>query len=169
MNAIEIRSATTHDFDTILDVINDGASAYRGVIPDDCWHEPYMSRDDLTDEVRAEVKFSLLETGNQIAAVMGLQDRDEVMLVRHAYTRTDQQGKGLGTRLLAHVRSHTAKPVLIGTWAAATWAIAFYQKHGFRVVSPDEKDRLLKRFWTVPERQIETSVVLADTRWNGQD
>lgn len=152
----------------IFEVINAAAEAYRGVIPADCWHEPYMSRAELTDEISAGVEFSVLEVDGVVAAVMGMQHTVEVMLVRHAYTAPTHQGKGLGSQLLAHVRAQTAMPVLIGTWAAAAWAVRFYETHGFRVVGASEKDRLLKQYWTVPERQIETSVVLVDERWDSR-
>ena len=104
--------------------------------------------------------------GDSVLGVMGIQDKKDVSLVRHAYTITTSQGKGIGTRLLHHVQSLTSKPMLVGTWAAASWAIRFYQRNGFNMVSPSEKDRLLGMYWTVPQRQVETSVVLADKAWN---
>ncbi len=165
---MSIRLANVDDFEMIFEVINAAAEAYREVIPADCWHEPYMSRAELTDEISAGVEFSVLDVDGVVAAVMGMQDKVEVMLVRHAYTAPTHQGKGLGSQLLAHVRAQTAMPVLIGTWAAAAWAVRFYETHGFRVVGASEKNRLLKQYWTVPERQIETSVVLVDERWGSR-
>ena len=163
---MEIRRAQPDDFEGILAVINDAAEAYRGVIPSDCWHDPYMSAEDLKIEIEKNVVFWVLEDQGCLLSVMGIQDKDDVALVRHAYTVTESQGRGFGTRLLRHLESLTAKPMLIGTWAAANWAIAFYRNNRYRVVSEQEKDSLLRRYWTVPDRQIETSVVLADNRWN---
>ncbi len=160
-----IRRSIESDLSPILAIINDAAQAYRGVIPADRWHEPYMSREELLSEIAAGVVFWVAEEGREILGGMGIQDKGEVALVRHAYVATAAQRKGIGQALLRHVQSLTEKPVLIGTWAAASWAIDFYRRNGFTVVSPPEKDRLLRRYWTIPERQIETSVVLADRRW----
>jgi GNAT superfamily N-acetyltransferase len=146
-------------------IINDGASAYRGKIPADCWKEPYMPAAELEEEMAAGVVFWGCEEAGKLMAVMGLQDAADVTLIRHAYTRTSHQGCGLGSALLRHLRAQTTRPVLIGTWKAATWAIRFYEGHGFRLVSEAEKRSLLQRYWTVPERQIQESVVLADARW----
>jgi GNAT superfamily N-acetyltransferase len=156
-----LRPCTPADTDQILDVINDGAQAYRGVIPDDCWHDPYMALSDLQRELDAGVRFWCVEDAGRIDAVMGIQDVLDVALVRHAYTRTAGQGKGVGSRLLAHLRQATDRRILIGTWAAASWAIRFYEGRGFALVTPAEKERLLKRYWTVSDRQIAESVVLA--------
>jgi N-acetylglutamate synthase-like GNAT family acetyltransferase len=153
------------DFDQIFAVINDGATAYRDVIPADRWSEPYMSREKLQGEIEDGVQFWGFEKDGAIAGVMGLQRVDDVTLVRHAYVRTADQNQGIGASLLHHLRAIAANPVLLGTWADATRAIRFYEKHGFRAVDAEQKDRLLKRYWTIPERQIETSVVLADRRW----
>ena len=144
----------------MFEVINDGARAYRGVIPADCWSEPYMPAAELRDEIAAGVRFWGYFDGDRLAAVMGIQDVKDVALIRHAYTRTAGQGKGLGGRLLAHLAGHSDRPILIGTWMAATWAIRFYAARGFELVTPAEKERLLKRYWTVSERQIAESVVL---------
>ncbi|HEX7054733.1 MAG TPA: GNAT family N-acetyltransferase [Burkholderiales bacterium] len=160
-----IRRAGPADLPAIDALINAAAQAYRGVIPADRWHEPYMPREELEREIAAGVVFHVYEKDGALAGVMGMQDRGEVALVRHAYVRPDEQRRGIGRALLRHVAGLTDKPVLIGTWAAATWAIDFYVRNGFRVVSPQDKDRLLRRYWTIPERQIETSVVLADSRW----
>jgi len=161
---LSIRRAAPADAPAIGALINAAAQAYRGVIPADRWHEPYMPRHELEREIAAAVVFWLAEEGSRLAGVMGIQDKGEVALVRHAYVAPSMQRKGVGQRLLRHVLALTEKPVLIGTWAAATWAIDFYAKNGFTVVSPAEKDRLLRKYWTIPERQIETSVVLADRR-----
>jgi GNAT superfamily N-acetyltransferase len=159
-----IRRLTDSDCDTILSVINDGATRYRGVVPDDCLGDPYMSSDELRTEIEAGVVFWGDEEGGAIAGVMGLQEVDDVTLVRHAYVRADVQGRGIGGRLLRHLERLTERPLLLGTWAVAVWAIRFYERHGFGLVSPLEKDRLLRRYWSIPERQIKTSVVLADAR-----
>jgi GNAT superfamily N-acetyltransferase len=127
-----------------------------------------MSAAELRSEIENDVVFWIAETGGRLLAVMGIQEKDDVALVRHAYTVTESQGKGFGRKLLKHLESLTAKPMLIGTWAAATWAIEFYRKNGYRMVTNEEKNSLLKKYWSVPERQIETSVVLADTRWGGR-
>jgi GNAT superfamily N-acetyltransferase len=161
----QIRKSATADRAAMLAIINDAAQAYRGVIPADRWHEPYMPAAELESEIAAGVVFWVAEEGGQMLGVMGIQDKGEVALVRHAYVTTKLQGKGVGTKLLRHVEGLTGKPVLIGTWAAATWAIEFYRRNGYTVVSNSEKDRLLRKFWSIPARQIETSVVLADDRW----
>jgi len=155
-----IRISTDEDFDTILEIINDGASAYKGIIPADRWHEPYMSAGALRAEMNDQVVFYVFEIDGQLTGVMGIQDRGPVTLIRHAYVYTNQRRSGIGGRLLGFLRELTDKPILIGTWAAASWAIAFYEKHGFRLVTTEEKNRLLKLYWNIPERQVETSVVL---------
>ena len=157
-----IRRTAEADFDIIWEIVNDGAQAYKGIIPADRWHEPYMPRDDLRHEIQSGVQFWGCEDGGELVGVMGIQDVQDVTLIRHAYVRTAKQGQGIGGKLLAALRAQTNRPILIGTWAAATWAIRFYQRHGFRMVAPGEKDRLLKRYWSIPERQVETSVVLAE-------
>jgi len=153
------------EFDAILAVINDGASAYRGVIPADRWKEPYMPADELRHEIAAGVAFSGFDEAGGLVGVMGVQPVQDVMLIRHAYVRTARRNGGIGGELLRHLLARTDRPVLIGTWAAARWAVRFYEKHGFVVTDPPTKDQLLRRYWTVPARQIETSVVLADARW----
>ena len=159
--ATTIRACTPADVDAISDVINDGASAYRGVIPDDRWHEPYMGREELEREIAAGVVFSCAaDDDGTVQGVMGLQDVKDVTLIRHAYTRTAAQGRGIGAALLRHLVGQASRPVLIGTWRAATWAIRFYQRHGFEVVDGPEKDRLLRTYWSIPQRQIDESVVL---------
>jgi len=162
---IMIRTCKPSDFETIYAIINDAAQAYKGIIPADRWHEPYMARDELTREMEEDVVFWGLERDGALVGVMGIQDRGEVVLIRHAYVATRARRQGIGTRLLQHLESTVERPVLVGTWAAARWAIAFYQKNGYQLVSEVEKDRLLQRYWRIPERQVETSVVLANKRW----
>ena len=149
----------------MLAIINAAAQAYRGVIPADRWHEPYMSGDELAREIADGVRFWVIDNAGAPGALMGLQDKGEVTLIRHAYVAPALQRKGAGASLLGHVRGLSVKPILIGTWADATWAIDFYRKHGFTLVVGTEKDDLLRTFWSVPERQIEASVVLADDRY----
>ncbi len=160
-----IRPCIDADFDAMYSIINEAAEAYRGVIPTDRWHEPYMPVEELRHEIQSGVRFWGCEEDGELVGVMGIQDVQDVTLIRHAYVRTAKRGEGIGGKLLAELRRLTARPVLIGTWAAATWAIRFYEKHGFTMVTPEEKNRLLKKYWSIPERQIETSVVLGDERW----
>jgi len=164
-----IRPCTAADVDTIYAIINDAAVAYRGVIPDDCWSEPYMTAEHLAGEIAAGVRFWGWADGGELIGVMGIQDVRDVTLIRHAYVRTDRRGSGIGSALLKHLQTLTGRPILIGTWAAATWAVAFYRKHGFRQVTPAQKDRLLRRYWTISDRQVETSVVLAAPTWVDPD
>jgi N-acetylglutamate synthase-like GNAT family acetyltransferase len=138
------------------------------VIPADRWHEPYMPADELAKEIADGIEFWVAEEEGRVLGVMGIQDRNEVALIRHAYVPTRIQRKGVGTRLLKHLEGLADKPFLIGTWAASSWAIAFYERNGFSLVTAEEKNRLLRKYWSIPERQIETSVVLADRRWTGQ-
>jgi len=144
----------------MLAIINDAAQAYKGVIPADRWHEPYMPADELAGEIASGVEFWVAEEGGRMLGVMGIQDKGEVALVRHAYVSPTLQRKGVGTSLLRHVQALADKPVLIGTWAAASWAIDFYRRNGFTVVPKAEKNRLLRTYWSIPARQVETSVVL---------
>jgi N-acetylglutamate synthase-like GNAT family acetyltransferase len=160
-----IRRSAPGDFEAILRIVNDAARAYRGVIPPDRWHDPYMPDDELTTEIAAGVAFWVADEDGRVLGVMGIQDKGDVALVRHAYVATTVQRKGVGTGLLRHVLGQTEKPVLIGTWADASWAIDFYRRNGFAVVTNEDKNRLLRRYWSIPVRQIETSVVLADGRW----
>jgi GNAT superfamily N-acetyltransferase len=160
-----IRLCTDTDFATIVEIINEAARAYRGVIPADRWKEPYMSAAELRHEIEAGVVFWGMAQAEELLGIMGIQDKGEVALIRHAYVRTRAQQQGIGTSLLRRLESITRKPILIGTWAAASWAIQFYEKNGYKSVSTAEKNRLLRRYWSIPERQIETSVVLANCRW----
>jgi GNAT superfamily N-acetyltransferase len=162
----QIRPCGEADFDNLLAIVNDAAVAYRGKIPEDCWSEPYMPAEELAAEIKTGVNFSGFEEDGQLLGVMGLQEVEDVVLIRHAYTRTSHQGRGIGSQLLGSLLARAAVPVLVGTWADATWAIRFYQRHGFRLVVPTkEKDALLGRYWSIPPRQVETSVVLANERW----
>jgi GNAT superfamily N-acetyltransferase len=162
-----IRKGTDEDFGEILDIINDAATAYRGVIPPDRWREPYMSREELKAQIEDGVSFSCYVDGDEIVGVMGVQDKAGVKLIRHAYVRTGRRNKGVGTLLLRELIKGSTRPILIGTWKAAGWAIGFYEKHGFRLVGEDEKNRLLKKYWAIPDRQVETSVVLVDEKYKG--
>ena len=160
-----IRHCTPAELDEVCAVVNDAAVAYRGIVAADQWKDPYMSRSELREEVEDGVVFWGAFQDDDLLGVMGLQHVDGVALIRHAYTRTASQGRGIGAALLRHVGRQTDRPVLVGTWAAAAWAIRFYQSHGFRLVAAREKDALLRHYWTIPLRQIEESVVLADARW----
>ena len=160
-----IRVCIDDDFEAIFQIINDAAEAYRGIIPVDRWHEPYMPREELRAEVSAGVAFLGYEKDGELAGVMGTQDVQDVTLIRHAYVRTPQRGQGIGGELLGRIMDQATKPILIGTWADAVWAVRFYENHGFKVVSTQEKETLLGKYWNVPDRQIETSVVLADQKW----
>jgi len=149
----------------MLAIVNDAAQAYRGVIPADRWREPYMPTDELMEEIAGGVVFWVAEQEGRLLGVMGIQDKGDVALVRHAYVARTTQRMGVGTTLLHHVEGLVDKPILIGTWADASWAIEFYRRNGFAVVPNGVKDRLLRTYWSIPKRQIETSVVLADRRW----
>ena len=160
-----IRKIRKEDLGATLAIVNEAAQAYRGVIPADRWREPYMPPNELEKEIADGVIFWVAEEDGRLLGVMGIQDKGEVALVRHAYVTPTLQRKGVGTRLLRHVEGLTDKPVLIGTWADASWAIEFYRRNGFTVVPNPDKDSLLRRYWSIPARQVETSVVLADRRW----
>ena len=161
MTATTIRPCGVADLPALFSIVNDAAQAYNGVIPADCWHDPYMPLDQLKREIGEGIAFWGCESGGTLVGMMGIQDRGEVTLIRHAYVRTAQRRKGIGEKLLKHLEGTTAKPILIGTWSAAAWAIRFYEKSGYRVLSRPETERLLHKYWSIPERQIETSVVLA--------
>ena len=155
-----IRFCMETDIDTVYEIINDAAHAYEGQIPEDCYHQPYMRREEILSEIADGVVFYGHEDSGQLDAVMGIQDKGSVTLIRHAYTRTEKQGQGIGTRLLAYLLGMTTKPVLVGTWRDAAWAVRFHQKHGFKLTTTQDKDRLLRQYWSIPDRQVETSVVL---------
>jgi len=162
-----IRACDDQDLAAIYTIINDAAQAYKGVIPPDRWHEPYMPLEELRHEMGQGVVFWGYEQAGELAGVMGIQDRGEVDLIRHAYVRTRDRNQGIGDQLLRHLESISAKPILIGTWVDAVWAVRFYQAHGYRVLGRAETERLLRRYWNVPERQIATSVVLASPLFSG--
>jgi len=149
------------DSPSILHVVNDAAEAYKGIIPEDRWKEPYMSDEELRGEIESGVEFYGWVEDDVLVAVMGIQLVNDVTLVRHAYVLTNRQRRGIGEKLFNHLTSLArTSEVLVGTWEAAYWAIRFYEKHGFKLVSREEKDRLLRKYWDIPERQVETSVVL---------
>ena len=156
------------DFNDILYIINDAAMAYKGIIPDDRWHEPYMTEEELRLQIADNVQFWGYAEDGKIIAVMGIQFKGEVTLIRHAYVRTRDRNKGIGALLLKHLKDLTSTPVLIGTWSDAKWAINFYLKNGFRLLDRQEINILLPKYWTIPQRQIETSVVLASSNWTSK-
>lgn len=155
-----IRRCTDTDIPVIESIVNEAAERYRGAIPDDCFHEPYMSRAELQSEIAAGVNFWGWEEQGELVGVMGVQKVLDATLIRHAYVRKAQQGRGIGGALLESLKRQVSGPLLIGTWAAAEWAIRFYERHGFRLMPTAEKNRLLSRYWTIPDRQRDTSVVL---------
>jgi GNAT superfamily N-acetyltransferase len=156
-----IRPCTDADLEAMVALVNAAATAYAGVIPEDRYHQPYMPRPEMIGEIEAGVRFWGLVDGEVLAGVMGIQDVDDVTLIRHAYVLPERQRGGVGGRLLAHLMSLAERTLLVGTWADAWWAVAFYERHGFVLVTPSEKDRLLRRYWSIPDRQVDTSVVLA--------
>jgi N-acetylglutamate synthase-like GNAT family acetyltransferase len=162
------RNSGPDDFDAIYTIINNAAIAYKGVIPADRWHDPYMTRTELQEQIDSGVKFSCYCEDDMVLGVMGIQDKNDVFLIRHAYVLTDSRNKGIGTKLLKELIRSSEKPFLIGTWKAATWAIGFYLKNGFKLVTEREKEVLLRKYWSIPERQVETSVVLADGKYEGE-
>ncbi len=159
-----IRLCHDNEFEVIYAIVNEAAAAYKGIIPADRWKEPYMPRDELREEIEAGVTFWGYEEAGELLGVMGIQPVQDVTLIRHAYVRPAEQGQGIGGALLTALRRQTTRPILVGTWADAAWAIRFYEKHGFRLVSTEEKDRLLRKYWSIPARQVETSVVLANRK-----
>ncbi|WP_180327219.1 GNAT family N-acetyltransferase [Labilibaculum manganireducens] len=160
-----IKSDEKKDFDTIYEIINDASIAYKGIIPTDRWKEPYMSKEELETQIKEGVEFWNYKENNKILGVMGIQLKTDVTLIRHAYVRTSARQKGIGGKLLKHLIDKAETPILIGTWADASWAINFYKKHNFRILSIEEKNRLLKSYWSIPKRQVETSLVLASNDW----
>ena len=157
----EIRRCRADELTTVLTIVNEAAEAYRGMIPADRWREPYMERRELESEIAGGIVFWGYEADGELVGVMGIQPLEDVDLIRHAYVAPRSQGRGVGGALLAHLQRLTDRQVLVGTWAAAEWAIRFYRRHGFEQVTTAQKDMLLKTYWTIPARQIETSVVLA--------
>lgn len=157
-----IRQCDLNESEMIFKIVNDAAQAYKGIIPADRWKEPYMTKEELQHEIEEGVEFWGYEEDGQLLGIMGLQHVNDVTLIRHAYVRTLNRNSGIGSKLLSHLKTLTNKPILIGTWAAADWAIRFYEKYGFKVVSMEEKEILLRKYWNIPERQVATSVVLAE-------
>ncbi len=161
-----IRRCDEGDVPSIYEIVNDAAGAYKGVIPADRWHEPYMPMDELLGQIAEGVVFHGYEEEGSLLGVMGIQDKGDVFLIRHAYVRSSARRKGIGAALLRRLVADTQRPVLIGTWTDASWALDFYRKNGFRELSRKETESLLKRYWSIPARQVETSTVLADSRWS---
>jgi N-acetylglutamate synthase-like GNAT family acetyltransferase len=157
-----IRECSPDETDLICEIINDAAVAYKGNIPDDCRHDPYMPKEELITAIRDGVKFYGYLDNSELVGVMGIQEKKDVTLIRHAYVRNGNRRAGIGSALLSELRKKAKNKILIGTWAAATWAIKFYQKNGFELVSIEEKNRLLRKYWDISARQIETSVVLKE-------
>lgn len=164
-----IRKCTADDLPALYAIINDAAQAYKGVIPADRWHEPYMPMDELRQEIHDGVQFWGYESDGDLIGVMGMQDKNHVALIRHAYVKTARRNQGIGTKLLRHLERMTTTPILIGTWADATWAIRFYEKNGYRLLSRKNIERLLRQYWSIPDRQVTTSVVLANAKWKSID
>ena len=167
MNSFTIRPCRPDERDEMFAIINAAAEAYRNVIPPDCWHEPYMPVKELEEEIAAGVTFWGLEIDGMLAGLMGIQPVRDVDLIRHAYVQPRFQGEGVGSALIRHIRCANTRQMLVGTWAAAEWAIRFYQRHGFALVSDEVKNRLLRTYWNIPDRQVETSVVLANPALRG--
>ena len=162
---MHIRKAVEGDLGSMLTLVNDAAQAYRGVIPVDRWHDPYMPENELANEIQDGISFWVAEEEGQLLGMIGIQNKGDVTLVRHAYVAPIKQRAGVGTKLLRHVSELACKPVLIGTWAAASWAIEFYRRNGFTLVPDAHEERLLRTYWSIPEEQISASVVLADRQW----
>jgi N-acetylglutamate synthase-like GNAT family acetyltransferase len=160
-----IRRCVDSDFDTIFEIINDSAQSYKGVIPADRWGDPYMPRKHLRQEIDAGVVFWGFEDDGELIGIMGIQEVKDVTLIRHAYVRTVRRNRGVGGKLIFFLKTLTKRPILVGTWAAAEWAIRFYENHEFKLVSWEEKECLLRKYWSIPARQTETSVVLANGKW----
>lgn len=160
-----IRKSRTDDFELVYKIINEAAQSYKGVIPDEYWKEPYMSKDELKNEIEEGVEFWVYEEEGKIFGVMGIQRKHDINLIRHAYVCPAKQNHGIGGKLLTYLQDLTTKPILIATWLGATWAIQFYKKYGFKLVSCEDGVRLQRKYWSTPELKIKSSVVLADKRW----
>jgi len=160
-----IRQCKKSDFNALVEIINEASQAYKEIIPDDRWNDPYMPAEELRTEIEDGVVFWGFEKDGMLLGVMGIQDNGDVTLIRHAYVRKSDQKLGIGTNLLHYLEGLTDKLILIGTWATASWAISFYKKNGYALVSEEEKNRLLRKYWSIPERQVETSIVLANQTW----
>ena len=162
-----IRPCEQDEFERMLAIINAAAQAYLGVIPTDRWQDPYMSATELAHEIKSGVVFAGCEmSAVGLVGVMGVQSVKDVVLIRHAYVAPEYQRAGIGSALLVSQCAHLDCPVLVGTWAGAKWAVEFYRRHGFELVPAPQKSELLRRYWTIPDRQIETSVVLANAKWS---
>jgi len=162
---LDIARCMSDDLDEVLSVVNSAAMAFRDMIPADRWHYPYMPREEAVSEVADGVVFWCARLEDRIVGVMGLQSHGDADLIRHAYVRPELQGRGVGSSLLKHLESVAERPILLGTWRANTSAIRFYMRHGYGLVGEDYRERLLRAYWTIPERQIEESVVLASRAW----
>jgi GNAT superfamily N-acetyltransferase len=162
-----VRPCRDDEREAILRIVNLAAEAYRGVIPEDRWREPYMPASELDGEIAAGVAFWGYESEGELLGLMGIQPVGDVDLIRHAYVLPGRQRGGLGSVLLEHLIGLSTQRMLVGTWAAAEWAIRFYRRHGFELGTPEQKTELLGRYWTIPDRQIETSVVLANPPLRG--
>ncbi|WP_165045778.1 GNAT family N-acetyltransferase [Dysgonomonas sp. ZJ709] len=160
-----IRKCLDSEIEIIYEIINDASIAYQDVIPPDRWKQPYMEMDELKEQIADGVAFCCYVENNEMVGVMGIQNKGDVKLIRHSYVRTRNRNGGIGTKLLNHLLDSQEKPILIGTWKDAVWAIDFYTKNGFRLVEEEEKNMLLKKYWKIPERQVETSVVLVDAKY----
>ena len=161
---MSIRPCRGDEREAIFAIVNAAAEAYRGVIPEDRWHEPYMPMEELDAEIAAGVEFWGYEDDGELLGIMGIQPVRDVNLIRHAYVEPERQGEGIGGALLEYLLGVATRPMLVGTWASAEWAIRFYERHGFEYVGPERTAELLREYWDIPERQIETSVVLAQRR-----
>lgn len=161
-----IRKCIDSETEIIYAIINDAAKAYENVIPSDRWKKPYMEMDELKEQIEDGVVFYCDEQDNEVLGVMGIQDKGDVILIRHAYVRTKNRKAGTGTKLLKYLTDGQPKPILIGAWKDADWAINFYLKNGFKLAKEEEKNVLLKKYWRIPERQVETSVVLMDEKYS---
>jgi len=162
---IVIREYDASDFEAVYVTINAAAMSFRDTIPADRWHEPYMPREELSGEIADGVRFSCALVDGRVVGVMGLQRRDDVDLIRHAYVASELQSHGVGAMLLEYVKAHSERPILLGTWRANVRAISFYGRHGYQLVGEDYRERLLRTYWQIPERQIEESIVMADDGW----
>ena len=156
-----ITECTKKNISNILYVINDASLKYKGIIPNDCWHEPYMTKQKLISEFANGVRIFGYNKDNNLVGVMGIQELKDVTLIRHAYILTQYQGLGIGKSLLQHLfKIKTSSCLLVGTWRDATWAIQFYEKFGFVLHTKKQTAQLLKKYWDLPSKQIENSVVL---------
>jgi len=158
---VTIRPCRDDERGAIFEIVNAAAEAYRGVIPEDRWHDPYMPMGELDGEIAAGVEFWGYADDGELLGIMGIQPVRDVNLIRHAYVVPESQGRGIGSALLEHLLAVATRPMLVGTWTAAEWAIRFYERHGFEYVGTERTAELLREYWDIPERQIETSVVLA--------